>query len=64
MKTLINKPFQKEIWPNLSQNNVRELSQNILVHISDSLWKELSGQIRMRFKQTLAEKLKKELKGE
>jgi hypothetical protein len=64
MKTLINKPFQKEIWPNLSQNNVRELSQNILVYISDSLWKELSGQIRMKFKQTLAQKLEKELKGE
>jgi hypothetical protein len=64
MKTLINKPFQKEIWPNLSQNNVRELSQNILVHISDSLWKELSGQIRIKFKQTLVEKLEKELKGE
>jgi hypothetical protein len=64
MKTLINKPFQKEIWPNLSQNNVRELSQNILVYISDSLWKELSGQIRIKFKQTLAEKLEKELKGE
>jgi hypothetical protein len=64
MKTLINKPFQKEIWPNLSQNNVRELSQNILIYISDSLWKELSGQIRMKFKQTLAQKLEKELKGE
>jgi hypothetical protein len=64
MKTLINKPFQKEIWPNLSQNNVRKLSQNILVYISDSLWKELSGQIRIKFKQTLVEKLEKELKGE